>query len=215
MRKISLGLMVGFLSFGAALPALAQNAAPVAAAVNSAALGQNGWRPGNDWNRDIDVRCASGGYTYHMCQVDTGRGSQVQLVQQVSKTRCEEGRNWGWNRAGIWVDQGCEGVFRVSRRWEGGNGAGNGPGNGPGPGNGGGDWRPGSGWDKSIRVQCASGDYQYNMCQVDTGRGGSVRVERQLSKTRCVEGRTWGWNRAGVWVDGGCEAVFRVDRRWR
>jgi hypothetical protein len=211
MRRISLVWMVGLLSIGAALPALAQNAIPAAAAVSSAALAQNGWRPGNDWNRDIDVRCASGGYTYNMCQVDTGRGSQVQLVQQISKTRCEEGRSWGWNRAGIWVDQGCEGVFRVSRRWQ----EGGGPNNGGGGGGGGGDWRPGAGWDQSIRVQCASGNYAYNMCQVDTGRGGSVRIERQISKTRCVEGRTWGWNRAGVWVDGGCEAIFRVDRRWR
>jgi hypothetical protein len=183
------------MSMGAAVPALAQ-------------YGNQDWQPGNGWDRDIDVRCASQSYDYNMCQVDTGRGSQVQLVRQISKTRCEEGRNWGWNRAGIWVDKGCEGVFRVARRWQGGGG-------GPGPGNGGGDWRPGSGWDQAIRVQCASQSYRYNMCQVDTGRGSDVRVERQISKTRCVEGQTWGWNRAGIWVDQGCEAVFRVDRRWR
>jgi hypothetical protein len=53
------------------------------------------------------------------------------------------------------------------------------------------------------------------MCQVDTGRGSRVYVSRQISKTSCIEGRTWGWNRAGVWVDGGCEAIFTIDRRWR
>jgi hypothetical protein len=187
----------------------AQNAAPVAALVDSATVAQYGgdWQPGPGWDRDIDVRCASQGYNYNMCQVDTGRGSRVYLVRQVSKTPCAEGNNWGWNRAGIWVNGGCEGVFRVQRRW----GGGPPPGPGPGPG----PWQPGPGWDASINVRCASGGYNYNMCQVDTGRGSRVYVSRQVSKTPCVEGRTWGWNRAGIWVDGGCEAVFTVDRRWR
>ena len=79
----------------------------------------------------------------------------------------------------------------------------------------GGEWQPGPGWDRDIDVRCASGNFQYNMCQVDTGRGSRVYVSRQISKTSCIEGRTWGWNRAGVWVDGGCEAVFTIDRRWR
>lgn len=213
MKRMSLCVIACLVSISAAFTASAQDARQLAGTVQSLTLAQDGWRPGNDWNRDIDVRCASSGYAYNMCQVDTGRGSRVRLVNQISKTRCEEGRNWGFNRAGVWVDQGCEGVFRVSRRWDGDD---NGPGpGGPGPGAGGGDWRPGAGWDKTIRVQCASEGYGYKLCQVDTGRGGDVRVERQISKTRCVEGRTWGSNRAGVWVDGGCEAIFRVNRRWR
>jgi hypothetical protein len=84
------------------------------------------------------------------------------------------------------------------------------------PGNGGGGgWHPGADWDQDIRVRCASQDYHYNMCQVDVGRGGRVYIERQISGTRCDEGRNWGSNRAGVWVDGGCEAIFVVERRWR
>ena len=195
------------LSASAAVTASAQTA-PIAALVDTAAVSQYGgeWQPGPGWDRDIDVRCASGGYNYNMCQVDTGRGSSVRLIQQVSDTRCVEGRNWGWNRAGIWVNGGCEAVFRVQRRWAGG------PPPGPGPGD---AWRPGPGWDASINVRCASGGFNYNMCQVDTGRGSRVYVSRQISKTSCIEGRTWGWNRAGVWVDGGCEAVFTIDRRWR
>jgi hypothetical protein len=194
------------LSSGAALTASAQTA-PLATLVDAAAVSQYGgeWRPGPGWDRDIDVRCASGGYNYNMCQVDTGRGSRVWLVRQISKTPCVEGRNWGWNRAGVWVDGGCEGVFRVQRRWAGG------PPPGPGPG----PWQPGPGWDTTINVRCASGGYNYNMCQVDTGRGSRVFVSRQISKTPCVEGRTWGWNRAGVWVDAGCEAIFTIERRWR
>ena len=106
------------LSSGAALTASAQTV-PLATLVDSAAVSQYGgdWRPGPGWDRDIDVRCASGGYNYNMCQVDTGRGSRVWLVRQISKTPCVEGRNWGWNRAGVWVDGGCEAVFTVERRW--------------------------------------------------------------------------------------------------
>jgi hypothetical protein len=197
------------LSVGTAMAA-SPPTAPLATFIDNAVVAQYGgeWQPGPGWDRDIDVRCASGGYNYNMCQVDTGRGSRVSVVRQISKTPCVEGRTWGWNRAGIWVDGGCEGIFRVQRRWAGGPP----PGPGPGPD---GPWRPGPDWDASINIRCASGGYNYNMCQVDTGRGSRVFVSRQISKTPCVEGRTWGWNRAGVWVDGGCEAIFTVERRWR
>jgi len=190
------------LSIGASAPALAgtpQVLVPIVAAVPA----QPGWQPGPGWDRDIEVRCASRDYRYAMCQVDTGQGSSVQLVRQISNTRCVEGQTWGWNRAGVWVNGGCEGVFRVSRRWTGGSGHGHG------------GWKPGSDWDRDIRVRCASRDYRYQLCQVDTGRGGDVRIERQHSNTRCIEGRNWGWNRAGVWVNGGCDATFVVKRRWR
>ncbi len=177
-------------------------------AAGSAQAQYGDWRPGPNWDRDINVRCASHNYGYRLCQIDTGRGSRVFLSQQVSNTRCVEGRNWGWNRAGIWVNGGCEGVFTVERRWSGGHGHGGGH---AGPGG----WAPGGDWDRDINVRCASRDYRYNLCQVDTGRGGRVYISRQISNTRCVEGRTWGSNRAGIWVDGGCEAIFTVERRWR
>ena len=105
------------LSFGAAT-ASAQNATRIAATVESAALAQyEEWRPGPGWDRDIDIRCASGGFNYNMCQVDTGRGSRVYVSRQISKTSCIEGRTWGWNRAGVWVDGGCEAIFTIDRRW--------------------------------------------------------------------------------------------------
>ncbi len=188
----------------ATVPAGAQSVPQIATSVLTAAPAQ--WGPGPGWDQDIDVRCQSDGYNYRMCQIDTGRGSSVRLVRQISNTPCMEGRNWGWNRAGVWVDQGCAGVFRVSRRWSGGPSY-------PPPDNGG--WQPGPGWDQSIRVRCQSDGYNYRMCRVDTGRGSNVYISRQISKTPCMEGRNWGWNRAGIWVDQGCAAEFVVDRRWR
>jgi hypothetical protein len=46
------------------------------------------------------------------------------------------------------------------------------------------------------------------------GARGHVRLQRQLSDSACIEGRSWGWNRAGIWVDQGCGASFLVTRRW-
>lgn len=205
MLKISVAIAATVFAC-AAIDASAQSAPQVATTLGAAVAAQ--WQPGPGWDRDIDVRCSSAGYSYNMCQVDTGRGGGVRLVQQISNTRCVEGQTWGWNRAGVWVDGGCAGVFRVSRRWSGGGGY-------PPPNHGGGDWRPGPGWDQAIRVRCASAGYNYNMCRVDTGRGSQVTIAKQISKTRCIEGRNWGWNRAGIWVDQGCEAEFVVNRRWR
>ncbi|HPN80657.1 DUF3011 domain-containing protein, partial [Dokdonella sp.] len=86
---------------------------------------------------------------------------------------------------------------------------------GRGDGHHGGGWQPGPDWDRDIRLTCQSDDYRYRFCQVDVGGAGNVRIERQLSQTACIEGRTWGSNRAGVWVSGGCAAVFHIGRRWR
>lgn len=152
---------------------------------------------GND--RD-QVRCESRGYNYTRCNADW---RDAYLVRQTSNNECRKGRTWGVDRRGLWVDRGCGGVFAEAGRR---------PGR---PGHGGGAWQPGNNWDRDIRFTCQSEDYRYKMCQVDTGRGGQVRIERQISDTRCVYNRNWGYNRAGVWVNDGCAAIFVVERRWR
>lgn len=211
--KIMYSGLIAVLAAGSAMPTLAQDAAQVARAVVPVSVAQ--YRGGNDQQDNGDQRgqydngdrrgggsinCSSSGFKLARCAVPW---RDAVLVRQTSDSSCAKGRTWGIDRGGIWVDKGCGGTFAEARR-----------GDGPDYGNGGG-WRPGPGWDTAIRVRCASQGYRYNMCQVDTGRGSSVSIERQISKTRCEQGRTWGFNRAGVWVDGGCEAVFRVDRRWR
>ncbi len=108
------------------------------------------------------------------CDVRTRGG--VRLVDQLSETRCREGRNWGYDGRGIWVDDGCRGVFEVGGR------------------------------DERSRFVCESVDRKYRHCRADT-RGG-VRLVRQLSESRCREGRSWGVDRNGVWVDDGCRAEF-------
>ena len=57
------------------------------------------------------VRCESEEFEYKFCPADTRGG--VQLRQQLSDTDCQRGYNWGYDRRGIWVDEGCAGEFRV------------------------------------------------------------------------------------------------------
>ena len=58
-------------------------------------------------------------------------------------------------------------------------------------------------------VTCESlrGDRQ--VCGVNTAGGVSVR--QQLSGTRCIQGRNWGYTRNAIWVDDGCRAQFTVN----
>lgn len=182
------GFLFAMVASLVSAPAMAQSAAPAAAgqALASAATAQYGRGGGT-------IECRSIGMRPQSCSVPWRR---AELIRQTSKSTCIEGNTWGSRRGEIWVDRGCGGVFAEA-------------------GSGQGGWRPGPDWDRDIVVRCGSPRYNYNMCQVDTGRGSRVTLRRQLSDTRCIEGRNWGWNRAGVWVDQGCSGEFVVERRWR
>lgn len=61
----------------------------------------------------------------------------------------------------------------------------------------------------STQVHCASHGYRYQTC--GTGqRYAHVVLERRLSDSPCVEGRSWGYWESTIWVDKGCSAIFRV-----
>ncbi len=55
------------------------------------------------------------------------------------------------------------------------------------------------------QVRCESWQYQPARCQLG-GRGRAQLV--QVIAGNCIEGQTWGSDRGGVWVNGGCRAVF-------
>lgn len=59
------------------------------------------------------IRCESYNMGYQFCRADTG--NRVELVRQISGTDCREGRNWGYERNGVWVNRGCGAEFRVGR----------------------------------------------------------------------------------------------------
>jgi hypothetical protein len=127
------------------------------------------------------VVCESRDREYQLCRVNT-RGD-VRMVRQLSQRPCTARRTWGFQRDGIWVTEGCRAEFEVGYAdvsWEG----------------------------DDRRLTCESNDRKYTRCRVWTY--GTVRLVRQLSDTRCQQGRTWGYDRDGIWVDDGCRALFSV-----
>ena len=129
------------------------------------------------------VRCESQDGRSRRCAIG---GSGAQLVRQLSDTRCIEGRNWGYDNGSVWVSDGCRGEFAATS-----GGYGSGYGNGYGQ-----------------TVRCESQDGRDRRCSVSVRS--DVRLVRQLSDTRCVEGQNWGWDRSGIWVSRGCRAEFEV-----
>jgi hypothetical protein len=135
------------------------------------------------------IECSSLADRYEYCK--TFAIGRVRLERQLSKTPCRQYQTWGsdGDGSGVWVRNGCRGVFVVDR------------GGGPGPG------RPGGGQTRSIT--CTSKDYSYAHCDVAIW-GRRVWVQRQLSDKRCVQGNNWGVDWSGIWVDRGCNAVFGI-----
>ena len=93
-------------------------------------------------------------------------------------------RTWGWQANGIWVSEGCAGEFVVRAS------------------------APPPPPPVQNLVACESREYRYNFCAV--GRVRSAQLVQQRSQAPCLQGRTWGWTRDGIWVDQGCEGTFRV-----
>lgn len=148
------------------------------------------------------ILCESIDFRDNYCPVNTRGG--VRLLRQVSKSHCYEGETWGYDRRGIWVTQGCAGEFEI-----GGGSRGFGADHGYAPRHdphdqGYGRGRRGGGQ----HIVCESRDYHYNYCAVHIGR--DVDLVAQFSKTECRHGRTWGWDRGGIWVDRGCGGEFVV-----
>lgn len=135
----------------------------------------------------LRIECNSLGDRYAYCR--THAIGRVRLERQLSKTRCREYETWGsdGDGSGVWVRNGCRGVFVVQPA-------------GPRPGQHGGGVRS---------VTCTSRDYAYAHCDVPVW-GRSVWVQRQLSDKRCVQGDNWGVDWRGIWVDRGCNAIFAV-----
>jgi hypothetical protein len=160
------------------------------------------------------VRCESTDQRYRHCRADTDGG--VELYRQLSRTACRYHETWGYDRRGIWVDQGCRGDFQLGAGRSGGDGQQQDKDKDNTAAIVGGVVALGvigallaekdkSGDRPEWIVRCESdGGYQY--CRADTRNG--VRLYRQLSRSSCQYNNTWGYDRRGVWVDNGCRAEF-------
>jgi len=127
------------------------------------------------------VICESG-WRRHDCKADTHFG--VQLNRQLSSRSCIEGKTWGYNSNGIWVQRGCRAEFIL-------NG-------------------PAYSASNSEVIVCESSNNTKHWCSTNTRLG--VNLLRQLSANSCVLGNSWGYDKNGIWVDKGCRAEFTVGR---
>lgn len=133
----------------------------------------------------VTLTCSSDNGRRNFCPADTQRG--VRLIKQRSGSPCDQGRTWGWNEKGIWVDRGCRADFAIGR--------------------GGSGYRPGPG-PVVQAITCSSNNGKRNWCPNPTN--GEVRLIRQISGSPCNRGSTWGTQPGSIWVDRGCRADFEV-----
>jgi hypothetical protein len=131
------------------------------------------------------IRCESENRRPRHCDLDTRGG--VRISRKLSDAPCVQGRTWGYDSRGVWVSEGCRAEFVVGA---------------------GGAYGPGGGGNYGQTVRCVSQDRHQRRCNVRVRHG--VDIVRQLSRTRCVQGQNWGWDRSGIWVNGGCRAEFLI-----
>lgn len=127
-------------------------------------------------------RCESDRTQQHYCQVDTEQG--ITLVKQLSKTPCMQGRNWDYDRHGVWVSHRCRAEFVTGKSI------------------------PREDEIEGRRVRCESRGNRLQHCPAETRYG--VRLTRLLSDSECVENLDWGYDETGIWTARGCRAEFRV-----
>ena len=143
------------------------------------------------------ISCSSDDGKRHYCSAN----GRARLVQQRSQSACTEGYSWGSDRRGVWVDHGCRADFQVEDRGYGDRDHHDHDGyrgdNNYGPGGG-------------QVISCSSDDMHRHYCPADT-RGG-VQLVKQHSDSSCRQGRSWGYDGRGIWVDHGCRADFQVGR---
>jgi DUF3011 family protein len=117
------------------------------------------------------------------CTAMTANG--VQLARQISKHSCVLNKDWGWDNNGIWVKDGCRAEFTVNT-----------------------NLAPMA--SSLTTITCESANGMNHHCSANTLNG--VTLSRQLSDSGCVEGKTWGYDKDGIWVSNGCRAEFTVGR---
>src|SRR5664279_2387412 len=60
------------------------------------------------------LTCESRGYQYQYCNANT-QGRVIMLRELSTGNLCHQGRGWGYDNNGIWVDKGCRAEFSYGR----------------------------------------------------------------------------------------------------
>lgn len=98
------------------------------------------------------VICSSRDLRFQSCQADTRGG--IDFIRQLSRSSCNG--NWGYDRQGVWVTNGCRAKFRVL---------------------------PYTNYTRQDTVTCSSRGLNRTVCQADTS--GGVRLKNQRSRATC------------------------------
>ena len=142
-------------------------------------------QPATEAAAGMRFRCETDSSQQRYCKVDTSDG--ITLVKQLSKIPCMQGRNWDYDRHGVWVSHRCGGEFVTGKQAEQDDSA---PRRGP-------------------LLRCESRANRIEHCKADTRKG--VRLVRKFSVSECAENLDWGHDETGIWVARGCRAEFSVE----
>lgn len=155
------------------------------------------------------VQCVSRGDRREQCRADLA-GMRFAEVDETGRTPCEAGRNFGYDDRGMWVDEGCGGEF-LFRSTDGRVAAfDRASADRASP------YRDRAADDtaspaRGLIVACESLRDDYTHCEAPGIL--SARLLRQVGRSECVQGSTWGVDERGIWVDRGCRADFEVFTR--
>jgi hypothetical protein len=149
-------------------------------------------------NATAIFKCESQNNSRKDCNFDTRQ--QVTLVRQLSENPCVLNRTWGVDDDGVWVTEGCRGEFALNATQT------SMISSSPSatvitttPVNNNAVVLPSA-------ILCESKNNGRSHCRVDTSMG--ITLVRKISENECVRDRTWGVDRDGIWVSGGCRAEF-------
>jgi len=127
--------------------------------------------------------CESFDNRYNYCSVK--HNGNIRIISQFSSAGCVKGRDWGYDRNGIWVDNGCRAEFEISF------------------------FDYDSVWGESGYFSCESQGFEYRYCPAYTGSG--VTLIKQFSNEECIKGKSWDYDRNGIWVNNGCRGEFILN----
>ncbi len=136
---------------------------------------------------DKSLRCESQDGRRASCPADLSAYALLD-VRQLSRTNCIDGQNWSWDDRGVTVDQGCRADFVFARRTD----------------------QQLAGGAAPRTMNCASRDGRRADCPMDLS-GYTMRSFRQVSRSACESGRTFGVTEGGVWADQGCRVEIIFD----
>ena len=146
------------------------------------------------------MRCESINNTRKNCRIDAA--ATVALVNQISENPCVLNRTWGVDKDGIWVSEGCRGEFVTTApalSMISSSPAATVTVTTPAPAMN--NIVPASG-----NIICESKNNTRSHCRFDTSMG--ISLVRRISDNDCIRDQTWGVDKDGIWVSGGCRAEF-------